>query len=617
MKSSTQPRVVKNIIVAAIWFGLVTGLVEGITLWVLQRLGWLSGPMGLMGASLETVWSSAVFDLMLFGLFGLVLSLFALLIPRLPFLLLSVFAFLFLAFFDWLGLLLIGRLDIYAILILAIGLTVELTRRFSRHEETALRFWRRSTPWLGAVALVALVGIQGGFWLEERISTAKLPQASPNSPNILVIVVDALRADHLSSYGYERPTSPNLDRVAEQGVMFENAFSASSWTKPSHASLVTGRYIYEHGTDGQWRSLDDRYPTIGEALQMRGYRTGAFSANVWVFNRRFGFGRGFSRFEDHYRSISSYAVNTFYGRVLEYYLFHQGLGFDAKVDRRWAPDINRALLGWIDKDPSRPFFAFLNYYETHDPYVPPQPYRSMFSQLEEPGGLISTDWDMNHIYISLTPEQLQGEIDAYDGAIAYVDEHIGRLLGDLQNRDLAENTLVVITSDHGDMFGEHGLFEHTNSLYREVIHVPLMIWWPEHVPAGERVSQPVTNAALPATLLDLIGAGEQASFPGPSLAQLWTEPNGHPDWPYPIAELGQQDWVPVQNPSAHGAMQSAISPQWHYITHEKFGEELYDWLIDPEESTDLAESPEFQSVATGFRTYLETLVAGIVTLVSK
>jgi arylsulfatase A-like enzyme len=274
-------------------------------------------------------------------------------------------------------------------------------------------------------------------------------------------------------------------------------------------------------------------------------------------------------------------------------------------------------LGWIDKDPSRPFFAFLNYYETHDPYVPPQPYRSMFSQLEEPGGLISTDWDMNHIYISLTPEQLQGEIDAYDGAIAYVDEHIGRLLGDLQNRDLAENTLVVITSDHGDMFGEHGLFEHTNSLYREVIHVPLMIWWPEHVPAGERVSQPVTNAALPATLLDLIGAGEQASFPGPSLAQLWTEPNGHPDWPYPIAELGQQDWVPVQNPSAHGAMQSAISPQWHYITHEKFGEELYDWLIDPEESTDLAESPEFQSVATGFRTYLETLVAGIVTLVSK
>ncbi|MCC7354077.1 MAG: sulfatase, partial [Anaerolineae bacterium] len=510
---------VRNILVAAAGMGLATGLVEGAGLWALQRLGWLRGPLVFLGASLEIVWISALADLLLFGGVGLGLSLVARLVPRFPTKWFSIFALSYLALFDWLALPLVGRAHIYVIPILAAGLAVEVSRWLRAHEEAFVRFWRRSFPWLAAMALLALVGTRGGLWLQERLAVARLPQAPAGSPNILVIVVDTLRADHLSAYGYARLTSPNLDRLAGQGVLFENAFSTSSWTKPSHASLLTGRYPHEHRADAAW-PLDGRYPTIGEALQTLGYRTGAFSANYDTFNQISGLGRGFQHFEDFFRSVPNMAVHTLYGRVAEYYVLHRALGLEYRVDRSRAAGINRSVLRWLDQDRGKPFFAFLNYFDSHAPYIPPQPYRSKFSPVREPGGQINTDWGMDHIYVPMTPEQLQGEVDAYDGGIAYVDAQIGQLLSALQERDLADKTLVVITSDHGESFGEHGLLEHNNSLYREVIHVPLIFWWPGHVPAGTRLDQIVTNAALPATLLDLAPGEEPTLFPGPSLALL-------------------------------------------------------------------------------------------------
>ena len=131
----------------------------------------------------------------------------------------------------------------------------------------------------------------------------------------------------------------------------------------------------------------------------------------------------------------------------------------------------------------------------------------------------------------------------------------------------------------------------------------------EKEPEDKRVETPVTIAALPATLLDLIGKDGQALFPGPSLGQLWDASGTSSDWPYPIAELAQHSWSPVQNPSAHGAMRSAQSPQWHYITHDKFGAELYDWSVDPQETLNLAGMPDIQPVAEHFKTYLEDLVS--------
>jgi arylsulfatase A-like enzyme len=567
----------------------------------MQQLGWLTGQLTFQGFSIEIIWIAAVFDLVLFCALGAALGVVARLWPRAIVTRAAILLFSCMAFFDWLAIPLVGRVRIWAIPIPAIGLAIQFTRWFSKHQGAVERFWRKSIPWIGALALLALVGIQTGVWAREQIAVASLPTAAPELPNILVIVVDTLRADHVSSYGYARDTTPNIDRIAEQGVLFERAFATSSWTEPSHASMLTGRYTYEHGAD-EYKPLDDRYPTIGEALQERGYRTGAFSANFRVFCRRLGFGRGFHRFEDYYRSPGNMLVGTVYGRLVEVYGLHKGLGHQDEIGRLWADDINDAALDWIDRDQGRPFFVFLNYFDVHDPYAPPQPYRSMFSPLENPGGLINTYWGVDHIYVPMTPEQLQGEVDAYDGALVYVDEQIQQLLTGLEARGLAEDTLIVIVSDHGESFGEHGLLQHTNSLYREVIHVPLIISWPEQVPQGKRVMEPVTIAGLPATLLDLIGEEEQALFPGPSLGQLWNGATTRPDWPYPIAELAQHPAEPAQNPSAHGAMATVVNPEWHYITHEKLGEELYDWFADPEQAFNLAAG---QPATEQLRAYLE------------
>jgi arylsulfatase A-like enzyme len=597
---------VKEILLAGVWFGLVTGLVEGVGLWSMQRLGWLSVQIMFLGSSIDGIWISLLFDLLLFCAIGLMLALLARIVPRLPILRMAIFVYACLALFIISSMLLVGRIRVWAIPILVIGLVTALMRLFEKRQEAIQRFWQRSTPWLGALALLALLGIPGGLYLKERQEVASLPEEFPTSPNIVVIVVDSLRADHLSSYGYTRRTSPNVDLLAQQGVVFENAFSTAPWTKPSHASLLTGHYTSEHGADVD-EPLDDRLPTLGEEFQARGYRTGAFSANYEVFNRRQGFGRGFHHFEDDYRSLANMVTHTLIGRLVEYYVLHQGFGLEYKLDRKLAPDVNQAVVRWIDRDPSKPFFAFLNYFDVHAPYTPPQPYRSMFSELENPGGLINTDWDLDHIYLPMTSEQIQGEIDAYDGAIGYVDEHIRQLLDSLQQRGISENTIVVITSDHGEMFGEHGLFEHNNSLYREVLHVPLIVSWAGHLPAGERIQRPVSIVNLPATLLDLIGDDDLAPFSTDSLARLWEEPDTATDWPNPLAEASLIPWVPQQHLTSRGAMKSVVSPEWHYIVHEELGEELYAWPTDPSESIDLARDEELQSTLESLRTEVRSL----------
>ncbi len=208
----------------------------------------------------------------------------------------------------------------------------------------------------------------------------------------------------------------------------------------------------------------------------------------------------------------------------------------------------------------------------------------------------------------MTPGQVQGEIDAYDSAIDYVDDAVAQLVAGLGERGL-DNTLIAITSDHGEASGEHDLFQHTNSLYREVLHVPPIFWWPGHVPEGVRISETVSNATLPVTILDLFDQTDGA-FPGLAFAQLWRDPGLGAMWSYPPAQVAQIPWLPAQYLPAHGAMWAVLSPRWHYIVHDVFGEELYAWRPDPEELTNLAGNPGFQSVVDQFRVYLDDRLAG-------
>ena len=605
----------KDIFVISLWFGLVAGLAEGLIFYLfifLLQFEWISRDYLLPDSAIEILWISPLFDALLFGVIGIALAAIfsrARLFSKLewsPRFAIPVFLFSFLSFMDWFGLVLSRRMYHLSLVILSAGLATAFTRYTLKREARALRYWRRNFLWVAAVIILLFIGVEGGGWARERMAVSALSKTSQDIPNVLFIVVDTLRADHLSCYGYARQTSPRLDRFAQEGALFENAYSTSSWTAPSHASLLTGRYPHEHGVETKtpYALSDGRYPTLSEALRERGYRTAAFSANQFWFTRPMGFGRGFIHFEDFYQSLSDMALRTFYGRAFEQIVLRR-LKIEDLPARKRASDINHSVLRWVDRDQEKPFFAFLNYMDAHDPYLPPEPYRHKFSRLPSPGGIINGRLDRYHP--EMTSEQMQGEIAAYDGAVAYVDEQIGQLMDELRGRGALDRTVVVVTSDHGESLGERGFLLHANSLYRETIHVPLIIRYPGKTAPGARVTQPVSNADVASTVMDLIGDGQQKLFPGPSLAQLFqpeSAPRSFTVWPAPLSEIESQPWALDRYPVARGWIKSLVGPEWHYIRPEKQPVEIYDIKNDAVEEHNLIGSSRAEGAIAAFKSRL-------------
>jgi arylsulfatase A-like enzyme len=483
----------------------------------------------------------------------------------------------------------------YSIIIVSIAVAVVFTQWLGRHDALARRLFRRSARWTLAAVLLTFVAIEGGTRVIERVQTARLPDADAATPNILLIVIDALRADRLSAYGHSRPTSPAIDRFAREGTLFEQAFSTSSYTLPSHASIVTGLYPYQHGVE--WGSSHHwaRHATLPELLQPRGYRTGAFSGNTFWFTREHGFGQGFHHFDDFFHSFADMALRTAYGMAFSRQVLWR-LGYEDIPARKRATGTNQRVLRWLAGDTGRPFFVTINYMDVHDPYIPPEPYRNRFATRPNPGGLLN--WEL-HVPEKLTPEELQSELDAYDGAIAYVDDQIGALVAAIRKSRADRDLLVVITSDHGEEFGEHNGFLHGSHLYREAIHVPLVVWQPGRVPSGVRIGQPVSNASIPATILDAIGAPAPPELAG-SLQRLWKEPAAV-EWPWPLIEMKHRPWESELAPVHYGSLRSLVSPDLHYIDHDTQGPQLYDWVNDPRETTDLVKRPDMQPAVERFR----------------
>jgi arylsulfatase A-like enzyme len=605
-------------LLVGVWFGIGTGLVEAAGLLLFQRLNWARWG-AIMHVSREILWISPVVDLIFCGLVAVGIFLVSRVCKRVPSFPVLVFLLAFLSAYDLLTV--PDRLYHSASLLLAAGVALSFRRWIGKREAAALRFWTGSAPGAVVVLLMVWAGIQGGKYFHERNATGELPAAAPGSPNIVVIVVDTLRADHVSSYGYRRPTTPEIDALAKQGTLFENAVSTCSWSLPSHVSLLTGRYVFEHGVGnvgpmplwGQQGSDFHGLPTLGEELERNGYRTGAFSANRVYFSHSLGFGRGFIHFEDYFHSAPDAFVRTLLGREFaRIYLSRsdqslvrrtlRGLGFTAILDRdtegwgsrggarsvrKRAAAVNEETLRWIDRD-RRPFFAFLNYIDVHNPYGAP---------LDSP----KPAWDGG------------SNLDRYDAGVHYADDNIGQLMRGLERRGLASNTLVVITSDHGESLGDHGLTYHGAALYWELIHVPLIVWYPGHVPSGLRVAQPVTNAAIPATVMDLFSSPGK-TFPGPALSQFWRNREVTTNWPDPLSELPQTEIITPEDRAVegkiplatNGGMQSLVRPGWHLIVHQKSGQQLYDWVHDPGESADRARAPETHAIVVSLSSELET-----------
>jgi arylsulfatase A-like enzyme len=459
--------------------------------------------------------------------------------------------------------------------LLAAGVAVRLAILAPRWRPRFGRLVPRAAIALATAVVLVGVGSTLAARIRERRMLASLPAARADAPNVLLLIWDTVRASSLSLYGYGRPTTPVLQRFASSGVTFDQAISTAPWTLPSHAGMFTGRWAHE--LSAGWRMpLDGRYPTLAEVLADNGYATTGFIANTHYTSAETGLARGMAHYEGFGSSPGDFLMSTALGRTLAWDRWlRTRLGSFDIPGRKNAARIDGDFLHWLDGRPAgHPFFAFLNYYDAHEPYLPPAPYDTLFRSTTVPRKpLMWQAWKM-------TPPQVRGEMDAYDGSIAYLDTRLGSLLQALRGRGLLDNTIVILVADHGEEFGEHVVFTHGNSLYLPSLHVPLVIVGPGAA-AGARVAPPVTLRDLPATVLDLAGI-RRSPFPGESLARFWARGATPADQPL-VAEVGQASGLPAFYPVAVGDMRSVFAGGYHLIQDGDGRQELYDIRRDPGE----------------------------------
>lgn len=307
--------------------------------------------------------------------------------------------------------------------------------------------------------------------------------------NVLMIVVDTLRADHLGCYGYERETSPNIDKLAKQGVLFERCYSTSSWTLPAVASLLSSKPPARHGATGWTDKVAADVPWLPSVLQERGYHTMAVTSNPFL-TKKHGFDRGFDQFDSE--SVIASAQWSFPRLKSKY---------KALVLASTSATATRRSMELLNKRPeNEPFFMMLHYMDPHADYVPPEPFNTKFTGDYE--GNLSGHVQSENIGPDI-PGKAQKHIKAlYDGEIAHVDRYIGQVLDHLEALDIRDQTAVIVTADHGEELLDHGQWGHGRTLYEEVIRVPLIIDWPGDEASGHRVSAPVSLLDLPPTVLN-------------------------------------------------------------------------------------------------------------------
>ncbi len=489
-------------------------------------------------------------------------------------------------------LLLVPRLAPPAAAILAAGVAVQVVRAAAARDAAVAGLVRRT---LVPLLVVAVTG-GAALWAMLRPATAAPAAAAasmPRPPNLVFITLDTVRAANLNLYGHGRATMPNLARLAGRGVVFDAAFSAAPWTLPSHATMLTGRWPHELSADYD-TPLDAAFPTLAEVLGARGYATAGFVANLGYVGADSGLGRGFQHFEDYPRSLGQIASSsTLVRAVADNFKVRRLVENDEHLNRVAAGDLNRRALAWLDGHGDAPFLLFLNYFDAHEPYLPPPPFDRQFGPGRAHGKhspLHHWLWNLGVGHHNMGEAERREEVDAYDGALASLDAQLGELFTALDTRGLTDRTVFVVTSDHGEEFGEHGVYDHGYSLYQFGLRVPLVVVAPGRTPPGLRVGTPVTLRDLPATVGDLLAISGHG-FPGVSLAGAWKEPG--PEVSPVVFEVtsspGQPDWFP----SSKGDMVGAIVGSLHYIRNGDGREELYDWRADPLETHDLvAAHPE-------------------------
>jgi arylsulfatase A-like enzyme len=530
-----------------------------------------------------------------------------------------------------------------ALVALALGIGFRLWRWLVR----PIAGWRR-LAYLGAgIAILALPACLLAHW--NAVARTPVPAWSPRAAgkaNLLWIVLDTLSADHMCLYGYHRQTTPELAAWAKEGITFEMAFSAAPWTLPSHVTMFTGLWPFEHDARVD-RAYCGPSPTLAEHLRAHGYQTAGIVANVRMCNAAYGLARGFDEYLDYpcNQEISSRAMmdNSALGSVLIKQCRRMGLPIARSTPfglQRTAREITADGRAWLERvcqnSPSetpgsrRPFFLFLNLMDVHGPFLPPPDGARRFWTGPIPSKALASPasgWNALRARAAAPPEQRgdrQRELEdvcrrlsnLYDQCLYDLDAELGRFLRDLRASGRLANTWVVITSDHGEHFGEHDLFCHGSSLYNEQTHVPLVVIPPLGAEGtgtddaarlrGRRVAAPVSLRDLPRTLTELLTAGADNPFPGRSLARFWSE--SEPALADPILSQLEQPRLAGEDFAADREVKinSVIDESHVLIDSSSKPLELYA-LEDRKQQVNLADDPAHRSRLERLRRTLATL----------
>ncbi len=386
-------------------------------------------------------------------------------------------------------------------------------------------------------------------------------------PNVLILLIDALRPDHLGCYGYARETSPTIDALAKRGVLFLDATSSASYTRASVPSIFASVQPGAHGVFSQGEqveTLSDEFTTLAETLKARGYVTAAFVPNPSL-HHAFNFDQGFDLYDDNFE------IGT--GPPHEAY--------------ETARKIHDRALRWLRGHREKPYFAYLHYRDVHGPYVPPPPYDRMFRKAGEIRALTRREYKSQPLDLRRAPRfrDLDSYLNQYDGEIRYTDDQLARFLDTLEKEGFLENTIIFVTADHGESFLEHSSWTHGTGVYQELTRVPLLLILPDETWAGRRVQAPVQTIDIYPSILSLLGTEIPAGLQGKSLLDA-IEGKANPRRPvFSEARVKKH-----HRPSSWGQIVAVRSGEWKLIYNRtKRSAELYHLASDPAETNNLVD----------------------------
>ncbi len=415
--------------------------------------------------------------------------------------------------------------------------------------------------------------------------------------NVILIVMDTVRADHVSMYGYDRDTTPNIQKFSEQATLYAKPIATGNMTLSTHASIFTGLYIREHGAHSDvnypyGRPLSDSFDTLAEILSKKGFETLAVVANYAYLSPSFGLHQGFDYFD--YRSpviflgkVEGYFIRAGLRTILSH--FFPIKDWD-KVFKD-AEQINEEAYKLISevKKKENNFLLFINYMDAHPPYIPKAPFDCRY-----PGKMNSFTekkyYDLQKEVLQLkhnvTKEEYDHLISQYDGGIAFIDFHIGKLIEELKKLDLYENSTIIITSDHGEAFGKNNYLGHWVSTYQNQVYVPLIIKYP-YQKEGKVENEYVSSIDLLPTIMNILGYNPTLSYKGKNLYSMDDNNNREV-----ISEHYPNGGILQWHKISHRNLQAIYSEEYKYIKASNGEVELYDISSDPEENINIARQNE-------------------------